>query len=400
MSTKLYEIQQLTPSQVDFIKASVPVLEKDGVKITSLMYNYMLSTYDEVKPYFNETDQKLLLQPKILAFALLSYAKNIEDLTPLQAFVKQIVVKHVGLRVRPEHYPIVGTCVLHALKETLGDAATDDLLDAWAAAYGNLAQILIDAEQDAYKKTAWDDFRSFRVTKIEDECEDVKSIYFTPEDGKKPVLPQRGQYVCIRWMLPNAEFERSREYSVSNHPENGEYRISVRRLEGGKVSNYIHNDLKVGDTIRVAAPCGQFTYDSLNEDREILAFVGGIGITPLLSVLEYALENGRKVKMFYSNRKVNSTAFRKTLATWKEKYPETFTLHEFVSQGKEVADAIDVQNIRQLTPEDFGFLDGSVSYDIYLLGPRGYMRFVKQNLLSKGVDEPSIKSEFFGPYEA
>ena len=100
-ANQVYTIQQLSPEQVNIVKASVPILKALGQELTKNFYQKMLSSYPEVKPFFNESDQKLLRQPKILAFALLKYAENIENLEPLTGFVQKIVTKHVGLQVKP-----------------------------------------------------------------------------------------------------------------------------------------------------------------------------------------------------------------------------------------------------------------------------------------------------------
>ncbi|MFP3711586.1 globin domain-containing protein, partial [Paraburkholderia sp. SIMBA_009] len=75
-------------------------------------------------------------QQQALARAVYAYAENIEDPGSLAAVLKNIANKHASLGVRPEHYPIVGENLLAAIKETLGDAATDDIVSAWAQAYG------------------------------------------------------------------------------------------------------------------------------------------------------------------------------------------------------------------------------------------------------------------------
>lgn len=399
-STTIYEIQELTDRQKELIKASIPILEQAGDVLTSKFYTHMLTDHPEVKPFFKDSDQKLMRQPKILAFALLNYAKNIDDISPLTDFVNQVVVKHVGLQVKPEHYPIVGKCLLDTMRSLLGEeTATDEFLHAWATAYGNLAQILINAEQQKYKQNAWDGFRDFKVTRIADESKNVKSVYFAPVDDGKIALPQRGQYVCIRWQLPNLDHETSREYSLSAYPKSNEYRISVRLLEGGQVSGYIHSDLKVGTTICVAPPSGQFTYRE--NEKPVVLFVGGIGITPLVSITEYALENGREVIMFYSNKTVETRPFTDWLHSLKKNFGDKFKLKEYFSNDKTSSShAIDELEARALGDHDFEFIKTKNNdYDLYLLGPSGYMGYVKKQLVAKGVDESLIASEFFGPVE-
>lgn len=80
--------------------------------------------------------------------------KNIENLQPLLGAVAHIANKHVSVGIRAEHYPIVGKHLIASIKEVLGEAATDELLDAWAAAYSQLADILIETEKSIYDKNA------------------------------------------------------------------------------------------------------------------------------------------------------------------------------------------------------------------------------------------------------
>ncbi|KAG7664318.1 uncharacterized protein J8A68_002176, partial [[Candida] subhashii] len=208
--TANYESKELTPEQVQIILNTVPILEAAGETLTRKFYQRMIGTYKVVRPFFNETDQREFRQPKILAFALLNYAKNIQDLTPLTAFVKQIVIKHIGLQVLPEHYPIVGTCLIQTMVELLpAEVANEAFLEAWSTAYGNLAKLLIDLEAEEYKKQPWRWFKDFKITKIVDECADVKSVYFTPVDGSKIGTPVPGQYLCFRWTIPGTEHEVS-----------------------------------------------------------------------------------------------------------------------------------------------------------------------------------------------
>ena len=81
----------------------------------------------------------------------------------------QIAHKHVSLGILPEHYPIVGKYLLGAIKEVLGDAATDEIIEAWAQAYGMIAEIFISVEEDLYKaaenKGGWRLFKDFTIAK-------------------------------------------------------------------------------------------------------------------------------------------------------------------------------------------------------------------------------------------
>ena len=325
-----YKIVELTAAQKLLIKATIPILEKSGVDLTAAFYQRMLTNNPSVRPFFNVAHQKSKAQPKILAYSLLAYAKNIDDISPLTTFVNQIVTKHVGLQVQPEQYPIVGENLLATMHELLGDEiATPELLEAWGVAYGNLAKILIDAENACYVKNQWQGFKEFEVSKIEPETDDVKSVYLKPIEGEiQP--PKRGQYLGIRWRLPEAE--TTREYSISQYPDNGQYRISVKRdANGGVVSNYIQDTLKVGDKVGVSAPAGSFTYKE-TKSEPVLLLAGGIGITPLVLIAEVALKDGRNVELYYSND--HSRPFTQWFKSIKNQYGDKFKLKEFISHGE------------------------------------------------------------------
>lgn len=110
----------------------------------------MFTNNPEVKEMFNMDKQESGEQPKALAMTILAAAQNIDNLEVLLPAVKKIGNIHVNSNVKPEHYPIVGKNLLLAIKEVLGDAATEDVLNAWAEAYEVIAKVFIDVEKDMY----------------------------------------------------------------------------------------------------------------------------------------------------------------------------------------------------------------------------------------------------------
>ena len=157
----------LTHTQRDLIKATVPLLESGGEALTTHFYRMMLSDHPEVRPLFNQAHQASGDQPRALANGVLMYARHIDRLEALGPLVGQIVSKHVSLQILPEHYPIVGGCLLRAIREVLGaEIATDAVIEAWAVAYQQLADIFIGAEEQLYTENAaapggWRGARSF-----------------------------------------------------------------------------------------------------------------------------------------------------------------------------------------------------------------------------------------------
>ena len=142
------EISQQT---IDLVKATAPVIKKHGKTITSRMYEIMFVTYPEVKSQFDMSAQANGTQPAKLATAVYAYATHIDNLGALKSAVDKIAHRHVATHVLPEQYPIVGKCLLQAIQDVLGDAATPEVMTAWTEAYQALAYIFINREQQIYQ---------------------------------------------------------------------------------------------------------------------------------------------------------------------------------------------------------------------------------------------------------
>ena len=117
----------LTPDQVQLIKATVPILREHGKEITTTFYKTMLADHPALNDIFNQANQATGHQASALADSLYAYASHINDLGVLAPAVERIDQKHSSLHVQPEQYDIVGTYLLKAMKDVLGDALTDDI---------------------------------------------------------------------------------------------------------------------------------------------------------------------------------------------------------------------------------------------------------------------------------
>lgn len=140
----------LDQKTIDIVKSTVPVLKEHGVEITTVFYENLFKEHPEVAPMFDMAKQRTGEQPKALAMSILAAAENIDNLEAILPVVNNIGKKHVNVNVKPEHYPIVGQGVLNAIKIVLGDAATDEVIEAWGKAYGEIAKVFIGVEADMY----------------------------------------------------------------------------------------------------------------------------------------------------------------------------------------------------------------------------------------------------------
>ncbi|MBW4507201.1 MAG: bacitracin resistance protein BacA [Scytonematopsis contorta HA4267-MV1] len=142
----------LSQQTIDTVKSTAPFLKKHGKEITSRMYEIMFTNYPEVRKQFDMSAQANGSQPAKLATAVYSYATQIDNLSALKPMVEQIAHRHVQTDVLPNQYPVVGKCLLQAMKDVLGEAATDEVMGAWTEAYGLLSEVFIQRENQIYNQ--------------------------------------------------------------------------------------------------------------------------------------------------------------------------------------------------------------------------------------------------------
>ncbi|WP_342119986.1 NO-inducible flavohemoprotein [Pseudoduganella sp. OTU4001] len=382
------------------VTATVPILEQGGEALTRHFYQVLFTDFPQVKPFFNQAHQHSGEQQRALANGILMYARNIERLEALGPLASAIVNKHVALQIQPEHYLMVGASLLKAIREVLGaETATEEVLDAWGAAYGQLADILIGAEGKAYQAAAaadggWTGARPFFVTEKRVESDEITTFVFRPADGQAVMDFAPGQYIGMRLVV--AGEEQRRQYSLSAAPNGQSYQVSVKREEGGKVSNHLHGKVKVGDTIELFPPSGAFSL--AQGERPIVLISGGVGITPTLAMLEQALATGREIRFIHAARHGGVHAFRERIDGLAKRHPQLKRHYIYAEQrsGQPAADAVGLLGKEQLGE----WLPASRDVDAYFLGPVPFMRAVKRSLRELGVPEGQTYYEFFGPAKA
>lgn len=388
----------LSPEQIGLIKATVPLLETGGEALTTHFYRILLDEHPEVRPMFNQAHQASGTQSRALAGAVLMYARFIDRLDQLAPAVPGIVHKHVSLQVQPEHYPIVGQCLLRAIREVLGvETATDAVIDAWAAAYGQLAHMLIAAEEGLYAANArkldgWRGARRFRVANKVQESEEITSFYLQPADGGGVAGFEPGQYIGLRLLIDGEEVRRN--YSLSTVPNGREYRISVKREPNGTASSFLHDRVAIGDTLEIFPPAGAFVL--MDSDRPLALITAGVGITPALAMFEAALPARRPIHFIHYARHSGVHAFKEWVQSQSQRHPHVqhFFAYSEPRDGDR-ADAIGLVSCEQLA----AWLPAERDLDAYFLGPRPFMRDVRRHLLQIGVPGNQCHYEFFGPAE-
>lgn len=388
----------LDQKTIEIIKSTVPVLEEHGLTITKTFYQTMFKNNPELKNVFNQTNQREGRQPHALSQTVYAAAKNIDNLEALIPAIQHIGHKHVSLNIKPEQYPIVGQNLLIAIKEVLQDGATDEVIEAWGKAYEEIARLFIEMEVEMHDKmmttNGWDGYKSFIVVDKVRENEVVTSFYLKPIDGVKLPLHEAGQYVTLKVNSDKLEYIQPRQYSLSMEPSEEIYRISVKKEDHGLISQILHDEIQINDTVELTAPAGPFVFKS--SDKPVVLMSGGVGITPIMSLAYEAVKGNVPVHFVYSAINSKSHTFKEEVQTLVDQNPKMIATTFYESPLADDRIAVDYSVEGRITKE---WMQQNLPLDaeFYFCGPIGFMKHIYQTLMILGVKEEAIHFEIFGP---
>ncbi len=399
--------EALSERTIEIVKSTVPALEAGGTAITDRMYQVLFHT-PEIRDLFNQSHHgETGSQSKALTAAVIAYARNIDNLHVLASRVERITQKHVGLHILPEHYHFVAEALLGAIKDVLGTAATEEIVAAWGEAYWFLADLLMAREASAYARLAgapggWNGWRDFTVESTRQESEVIRSFVLVPQDKRGVIRHRPGQYLTFDLDVPKAG-RLKRNYSISSAPNGQSYRITVKRetrpgTPPGLASNWLHDYAGPGTRLKVAPPAGEFYLDE-DGGRPVVLVSGGVGLTPMLSMLEQIVQSGTERPAWYVHGAENGRvhAMRAHVRDLASK-ARNVTIRTFYNQPEPNDEAgrdydepglISTDWIGRNTPKDDAIY--------YLCGPRPFLRAMVGGLARQGIPLNSIQYEFFGP---
>jgi ring-1,2-phenylacetyl-CoA epoxidase subunit PaaE len=240
-------------------------------------------------------------------------------------------------------------------------------------------------------------FEKLTIKHIKKETPDCVSIVFdVPEELHEKFLYKHGQHLTMRAFLNGGEVRRS--YSLCSSPIEKEWRVAVKRAEGGIFSSYANTKLKSGDVLEVMPPLGHF-YTELEptQKKSYVFFAAGSGITPVISIIKTILVTEPKsdITLIYGNKNRSSIIFREELEALKNRYMNRLSVIHVLS--REMTDAeinhgrIDAAKCRLL-------FDKAVDIqadEFFICGPEEMIFTVKKFLQENGVDEKKIHFELF-----
>jgi 3-ketosteroid 9alpha-monooxygenase subunit B len=252
---------------------------------------------------------------------------------------------------------------------------------------------MIDVEKERVAQgvsdAAWREDTRFchrlRVARVVPETHDAMSIVLeVPPALSESFRYRAGQFLSFKVPVDGRVLVRS--YSLSSSPDvDAEHKVTVKRVDDGRVSNWMNDRVRAGSSLMVVPPAGLFVLDPRSE-RDLVLWSGGSGITPCISIIKSALSaTKRRMQLFYANRDERSIIFRDELAALRERHPGRLR----------VVHSLDDANGFVTREEVARQMVGALDRDCYLCGPTAFMDTVEHALRDLGVARERIHIERF-----
>ena len=245
-------------------------------------------------------------------------------------------------------------------------------------------------------------FHPLRIKEIKKETVDCVSVEFEiPEELKNAFQYRHGQSLTMRTVIDGEEVRRT--YSLCSSPVDREWKVAVKKVEGGLFSIFINEKLKSGDVLDVMEPVGKFNTDlHASNKKNYLAFAAGSGITPVLSIIKTTLttEPQSSFTLVYGNRSRSSIIFFEELEGLKNKFINRFNFINILSRERTEA-AINYGRINTEKLIELGkLIDYAKIDETFLCGPEEMIFCIKDFLIQKGLSEKNIHFELFASSSA
>lgn len=241
-------------------------------------------------------------------------------------------------------------------------------------------------------------FHSLKVKDIKKETADCVSVALDiPEELAEDFKFIPGQYLTFKRGDGEAEIRRS--YSICAAPSDCELRVAIKKVEQGKFSTYANDELKVGDTVEVMPPMGNFSRKKEDiEHKHYLGIVAGSGITPVMSIMKTVLEEDKDARftLIYGNKNRNTIIFKESIEALKNKYMERLRIYHILSR-----ESMDVPLFNgRITAEKCGqfcnsLIDINTVDEAFICGPEQMILSVREQLIDLGMNGHHVHMELF-----
>lgn len=239
-------------------------------------------------------------------------------------------------------------------------------------------------------------FEKVSVKEVRRETDDCVSILLdVPENLKDKFTYLPGQHITLRTTIDNEDIRRS--YSLCSSPLNNEWRIAVKKVDGGIFSAFANHTLQTGDEIELMPPLGHFVLQHSNSAKRYICIAAGSGITPVLSIIKTGLLNQPKSQftLIYGNRTRQSIIFKEEIEALKNKFMERFQLIHILSREHTEAPLNEGRINAEKCEQIFKHVVSLDADEFFICGPEEMIFSIKEWLESKNVDSKKIHFELF-----
>ena len=393
---------ELEPQHAEIVAATLPLIGAHIDDITAEFYRGLFDSHPELlRNLFNRGNQAQGAQQRALAASIATFAAHLVDpeLPHPAELLSRIGHKHASLGVTADQYPIVREHLFAAIVTVLGaETVTAEVAAAWDRVYWIMAQTLIDLEHDLYSAAGVSDGDVYRRARVVSRVDDPSgAVLLTVRVlGEEHGDFAPGQYVSVGVTLPDGA-RQLRQYSLVNAAGSGELTFAVKPVTAGdeqpagEVSSWIATNVCVGDLVDVTVPFGDLPAPT--GDRPLVLISAGIGITPMIGILEFVAANASAtpVQVLHADR-------------GDQTHPLRERQRELVATLTNAT--IDIWYEDGLTGGQAGIHPGLLTLDgvtlpdsaeIYLCGNNGFVQAVRTQLMARGVPAARVHSELFSP---
>ena len=241
-------------------------------------------------------------------------------------------------------------------------------------------------------------FYPIQVSELFKTTPDCSVVTFgIPAELKDTFAYKQGQYLTLKTEINGEEVRRS--YSLCSSPIDGEWKVAVKKIEDGRFSSFVNDELKVGDTLEVMPPNGRF-FKEVDKTRakRYVAFAAGSGITPIHSIMKthLNLESDSTFSLFYLNQSVQSMILREEVEGLKNQFLGRYELYHFLTQEMRDAPLFNGRFTEEkLETISEKIIDFNAVDDFFICGPTEMIFMIRDFLIAKGVDESKVHFELF-----
>lgn len=372
--TPIAPAQHLEPAHADMITATLPLVGANIDVIARTFYRRLFDAHPSLlRNLFNRGNQAQGAQQRALAASIATFATHLvnPDLPHPAELLSRIGHKHASLGVTADQYPIVHEHLFAAIVEVLGaDTVTAEVAEAWDRVYWIMAQTLIDMERALYAEAGVADGDVYRRAQVISRVDDPSGAILVTVGGLGSESAP-GQYVSVGVTLPDGA-RQLRQYSLVNASGSGELTFAVK--PAGEVSDWIRDNLRVGDLLDVTLPFGDLP--APQPGAPLVLISAGIGITPMIGILE-SLSADARVQVLHADRSEQA--------------------HPLRERQRELVDKLPNASLQVWYEDPLSLDDVTLPADaeVYLCGNDGFVRAVREQLVSRGVTR--VHCELFSP---